>query len=171
MTDNGDLDVLDVLQDILATDRTFYGIVRFLDGARRSEIIAAHLRNTNLSLALIHRYMTAPQSLVINFPLNMDLSGNSFFDPIPVIPTPAQILAATEVNIPMPAESTCSICQENMNNATRIRACGHCFHQECISQWLSMNVRCPMCRHDVRTLLVNSTLTTSNEDGGMHTDS
>lgn len=171
MTDAQDIDVLDLLQDVLATDRAFYGIVRFLDGGHRSNIVAAHMRNTNTALAILYRYMTTSQNIVINLPMNMDLSGNSFFDAVPVVPSATQIAAASEENVQAPADTTCPICQESVSTATRLRACGHCFHHDCISQWLSINVRCPVCRHDVRSVLGNSSLSTINEDGSMHTDS
>jgi hypothetical protein len=107
-----------------------------------------------------------PTTITMNIPINMDLSGN-FFDPVPVVPTPAQIAAATETHVGG-ADMVCAICQDSVTCATRIRACGHCFHSQCISQWLGMNARCPVCRHDVR--LTNATRPSANEGGSMHSD-
>lgn len=146
-------DVLDILRDILETERTFYQMFRFLDGGSRNQLLAAHMRNTSSTLALVRLFMTQTQqtTMVMNIPLNIDLSGN-FFDPVPVVPTRAQIVAATETHRGVPANTTCAICQDEVTCATRIRACGHNFHASCIDQWFQMNPRCPVCRHDIRDL-------------------
>ncbi len=167
MSENA-LDVLDIVHEYLETDRTFYSIVRFLDGGSRNNIVAAHLRNSNQVLAILRAYMiqSVRQNVVLNIPLgNIDISGN-FFDPIQVAPTPDQVRAATEQHVNI-RDMTCSICQEPVECATRIRACGHCFHSDCISQWFTMNPRCPMCRHDIRDLQ-RSGGGLSNESSSMH---
>ena len=153
MTDMDDeISVLDVLRDIFDTERTFYGTVRFLDGQTRNHIVAAQLRNTGLALQILRTFMdrpAQPQSLV----MNIDLSGNilrNFLDPVPVIPTREELAAGTETGVTFNSNETCSICQDSVVHGTRLRNCGHCFHTDCIDQWLGMNTRCPMCRHDIR---------------------
>jgi hypothetical protein len=148
-------DVLDVLSQMIEADRQFYGVVRFLDGQHRTHVVAAHQRNSNLTLLLLREYMrTSPianMTLTIPIPTGaLDASGN-FFDPVPVVPTVDQIRAATESHVNI-RDQTCAICQEPVECATRIRHCGHCFHSSCIGQWFSMNPRCPVCRHDIRNL-------------------
>lgn len=149
---------LDVLHDIMESDRVFFNGVRFLSGQGRDSLISMHLRNTSLALGILREHeLRAAQPpppvrtttrMVLNFPL--DISGNSaFLDPVPVIPTQAQITAGVDRHIGV-MDTVCSICQENVTCATRIRGCGHCFHDQCIAQWFSMNPRCPMCRYDVR---------------------
>jgi hypothetical protein len=144
--------VLDILREIFETERTFYGTVRFLDGQTRNHIVAAQMRNTGLALQILRTFMersAQPQSLV----MNIDLSGNilrNFLDPVPVVPTREQLTAGTETNVAFGNNETCSICQETVVRGTRLRNCGHCFHADCIDQWLGMNTRCPMCRHDIR---------------------
>ena len=157
-------DILDVVHELLETDRTFYGIVRFLDGGTRNHLVAAHMRNNSQLINLLRTYLLQPATtnMVLNIPLRMDTSGN-FFDNVPVLPTQEQILAATEQHVGV-HDTTCSICQEQVECATRIRACGHCFHSDCISQWFTMNTRCPMCRYDIRT----SPAGVNNESGGVH---
>jgi len=152
----GDLEdedtVLDVLREIFDTERTFYGTVRFLEGSTRNHIVAAHLRNTSIALQILRTFMdrpAQPQSLV----MNIDLSGNilrNFLDPVPVVATPAQITAGTETGVTFTNNETCAICQDAITQGTRLRSCGHCFHADCIDQWLGMNTRCPVCRHDIR---------------------
>jgi len=151
----GDLEdedsVLDVLREIFETERTFFGTVRFLEGQTRNHVVAAQLRNTGLALQILRTFMdrpAQPASLV----MNIDLSGNilrNFLEPVPVVATHAQIVAGTETGV-APANETCSICREVIGQGTRLRNCGHCFHADCIDQWLGMNTRCPVCRHDIR---------------------
>ena len=146
-------DVLDILHSMFENERTFYGIVRFLDGGTRNHIVAAHMRNTSSTLGILRQYMTqnTTTNMVLNIPLgNIDASGN-FFDPVTVAPTDAQIQAGIERHVNA-GDANCAICQEAVPCATRIRACGHCFHHQCIMQWFTMNTRCPVCRHDIRDL-------------------
>jgi hypothetical protein len=44
--------------------------------------------------------------------------------------------------------------QEN-DNIRRIRHCGHCFNEESIQHWFRNNVRCPVCRLDIRDISEN----------------
>jgi hypothetical protein len=156
LLDMGDMEdedtVLDILREMFETERVFYGTVRFLEGSTRNHIVAAQLRNTALALQIVRMFMerpTQPQSLV----MNIDLSGNilrNFLDPVPVVATPAQIAAGTETGVAFTTNETCAICQDAIAQGTRLRNCRHCFHADCIDQWLGMNTRCPVCRHDIR---------------------
>lgn len=164
-----DTDVLDVLQGLLQTDRTFYSTIRFLDGQTRSHIVAAHLRNNSQMLAILRVWMAQPP-VTATLTLSMDASGN-FFDPVPVVATPEQITAATDRPFHPPADTNCSICQEALGEGTRLRACNHVFHDQCIDQWLQLNTRCPVCRHDVRDLQPHIVIRRNDEDRRVHPDS
>ena len=164
-------DVLDVLSQLFETEEHFYEIVRFLDGQHRTHVVAAHQRNVSLALGLLRDYMRAPASMTITVPIPvgaMDLSGN-FFDPVPVVPTPAQIRAATDLHVAV-QDQNCAICQEPVECATRIRQCGHCFHSGCIGEWFSMNPRCPVCRHDIRLQVSPRRETNVPQSDRMHSD-
>lgn len=164
MSEYETFDLLDILHGHLQTERVLFSSLRYLEGGTRNNVLAAHMRNSSQLMTILRTYQLQPTTrMVINIP--MDLSGN-FMDPVPVVPTREQIAAATEQHVGV--DTTCSICQETVTCATRIRACGHCFHGQCIQQWLSMNSRCPMCRHDLRTPLD----TTDNAQGNsVHSDS
>jgi hypothetical protein len=159
--DTEDYNVLQLLREVLVTERSFHSIVRFLDGNTRNHIVAAQLRNSSQLLSIVRTYVSHPpvvnrENIVMNIPLNaiLDPSGTfmrSFMEPVPVVPTHDQIQAATENHVGT-ADTLCAICQENVTCATRIRHCGHCFHSQCIYEWFSMNTRCPVCRHDIRDL-------------------
>jgi hypothetical protein len=47
---------------------------------------------------------------------------------------------------------SCTICRERFQSNSIIRKlqCGHIFHIGCIDQWFENNVRCPVCRTDLR---------------------
>jgi hypothetical protein len=51
-------------------------------------------------------------------------------------------------------EERCPITLENFivgENICRIRHCGHIFKSTGLMQWFQRNVRCPVCRYDIRT--------------------
>lgn len=165
---NEPTDVLGVFRDMLATNRVFYSTLRF-SGHQYGNMVREHYAQNaamlriaqtivSMSLARETRRATAqtqalpPRDNDVVYTMNIPLGSLAqFLDPIAVIPTAAQITAATET---FHAEdgTTCSICQDEVTTSTRIRRCGHRFHANCISQWFSMNPRCPMCRADIREL-------------------
>jgi len=157
---------LEIVRDVLETSRIFYQNVRYLDGHTRNQIVALHERNANLSLSIVSRWMQQPvrTTMVMNFPI--DLSG-SFMDPIPVLPTPAQVAAATELQSDL-QDTQCSICQETITSGLSIRHCGHCFHLHCIHQWFTLNPRCPVCRYDIRDFQPNALV--EPNDHSVHSD-
>jgi hypothetical protein len=164
--------VLDVFRDMLATDRVFYSTLRF-SGNQYSTMLREHyaqnaamlrIAQTLVSMSLaretreMRRAEAVPTALPtalqrdneIVYTMNIPLGSLAqFLDPVSVTPSAEQITAATDT---FHAEdgTTCSICQEEVTTSTRIRQCGHRFHATCISQWFSLNPRCPMCRTDIR---------------------
>ena len=76
-----------------------------------------------------------------------------FLNPVVVRPTAAQIATATTVETVVGEEEMCAICQDSIVSGTEARsinACDHTFHTGCIDTWFTTNVRCPVCRHDIR---------------------
>jgi hypothetical protein len=70
-----------------------------------------------------------------------------------VRPTAQQIADATSLEITGTDDEDCAICQDTMAMGTEVRTiefCEHSFHQNCIDTWFQQNVRCPVCRHDIR---------------------
>lgn len=53
-------------------------------------------------------------------------------------------------------DGICNICMDKLEHdiiSTKL-ACQHCFHQQCVKEWLcNYNVHCPVCRQDVRESL------------------
>lgn len=81
-------------------------------------------------------------------------------EPVVVAPTPQQIERATTIRVPYSTEeaehTACAICQDPLMAETDVRPlreithCEHIFHQTCIDRWFQRNVRCPVCRFDIR---------------------
>ena len=77
-------------------------------------------------------------------------------EPVVVAPTEQQVAAATAIEIVADEDEVCAICQEGMASGTEARslnACDHMFHTGCIDTWFQRNVRCPVCRHDIRDIV------------------
>ncbi len=81
----------------------------------------------------------------------------TIFTDVAVYPTRQQIIRATrevrfsEIN--EPRNTRCPISQQDFSQndvVTQIRHCGHVFYPDEINTWWERNVRCPVCRHDIR---------------------
>ena len=77
--------------------------------------------------------------------------------PVIIRPSDRQIRQATQLlrfgNINDPQNNRCPITLVNFTDqdlVTRIIFCGHIFTTESLQTWFESNVRCPMCRFDVR---------------------
>lgn len=102
--------------------------------------------------------------------VNQPTNNNSMFDilfqtislpqmeNVVVRPTPEQIRNATRSIIYSPnnvniSNSSCPITLEPFEEQqmlTQIIYCGHVFSQDGINRWFETNVRCPICRYDIR---------------------
>ncbi|KAL9385313.1 hypothetical protein Peur_022323 [Populus x canadensis] len=61
--------------------------------------------------------------------------------------------------LPGPNGSTCVICLSEYNSKETLRMipeCKHCFHADCVDEWLRMNGTCPVCRKSPSTAHVSS---------------
>ena len=92
----------------------------------------------------------------------------TFYDRIPVVPTRQQIETATRIvnfsEIENPLNNSCPVTLDRFENnsvVTQIIPCGHIFSPNGIDNWLQTNVRCPVCRCDIRDY--NSNAPTTNE--------
>ena len=84
------------------------------------------------------------------------LNLNSYdLESVIVRPTQQQIDRATTLRAAVVADESesCSVCQECYTEGQALRVIHHChhqFHKDCVDRWFERNVRCPVCRHDVR---------------------
>jgi len=93
----------------------------------------------------------------------------SFLEPIPIFPTREQIQGASAIRTLDVSDgtNTCTICQDDMSVGNTIRTlntCQHTFHISCIDMWFVSNVRCPICRHDIREIRGGATDQKNGED-------
>jgi len=109
-----------------------------------NELCYLEITNRVFQNSVRARNNAATTLLTMSIPLN-------FMDPVNVNPTAQQIANAT-APVPTPlAGTTCPICQDALTeNAVRITHCNHTYHQSCLDSWLTMSVRCPVCRYDIR---------------------
>jgi len=84
---------------------------------------------------------------------------------VPVRPTPAQISNATRLvrysEIQNPISNSCPISLDNFlpnDEVIQIHYCGHIFSKTSFDEWFCNNVRCPVCRYDIRTYRPNISL-------------
>ena len=88
-----------------------------------------------------------------------------------VHPTHDEISRATHIirygNITNPQNSTCPISLQGFVDDTevmRIRFCGHLFIPEQLEMWFRENVRCPLCRYDIRNYLGSASQSNRSEN-------
>ena len=81
----------------------------------------------------------------------------SFFSNVPIFATSEEIRRATTVvryrDIEYPLNETCPISLERFTDdsyVTQLNHCGHLFNTNELNTWFENNVRCPVCRHDIR---------------------
>jgi Ring finger domain len=101
----------------------------------------------------------------------------SFYDNITVAPTRTQIENATRIvqfsEITTPLNSSCPITLERFEettSVTQILHCGHIFTPSGIESWFESNVRCPVCRYDIRDYRAQPLPTTTREERHSWTD-
>ena len=99
---------------------------------------------------------------------NAARQNNSFYDSVPIYPSLEQINRATRVvpfsSIENPVNHSCPITLANFHSDSsvmQILHCGHIFSTENINMWFRNNVRCPVCRYDIREYNVEEN---SNEE-------
>jgi hypothetical protein len=100
----------------------------------------------------------------------------TFFSPVAIRPSENQIQHAVRTisysNIENPLNNSCPISLENFNRndeVSQIIHCGHIFSREPLQHWFQSNVRCPVCRYDIRTN--NEDLGTREQEQDSSTDS
>lgn len=95
----------------------------------------------------------------------------TIFSDVVVRPTQRQISNATheiqfrEINEPQ--NTRCPISQHDFSQndiVTQIRSCGHIFYPNEINTWWERNVRCPVCRYDIREYQDTTRNNSSNEE-------
>lgn len=145
--------------------RDIHTIQTQLFNSRRS--IDSNQNNTTTSTNTEMPQRRPPRGLNRATPLNTTASlfTNAFslnnltptFQDVIIRPTQEQINNATEIlvynNAITLVNGRCPITMEDFNigdTISRIRHCGHTFHEDSINSWFRTSVRCPVCRYDIR---------------------
>ena len=96
-------------------------------------------------------------SAILNIANPPNFATADLLQPVVVRPTISQIQRATENivygDISNNSHTQCPISQEDFqptDRVTRITQCGHIFFPNQIREWFRRNVRCPVCRFDIR---------------------
>lgn len=124
--------------------------------------INSTLPTTTNSDILTTRLLLTLMSIPSGGPMGIGIGAgdNGFLQPVVVRPTAEEIEANTTVGHVVSDESvSCAICQDILTpeqEGRKLLGCGHWFHRSCIDVWLTRNVRCPNCRHDVRVAVTST---------------
>ena len=144
----------------------------FGEDARRNPLRPSHDMRTNTAQPVRYDHIltyTLPQltTLFANDTNTNDLF-NSLFQNVVVRPTPQELDNATErITYSEDAflmNDRCPISLEEFaigDELIRIHHCGHVFTELSFSHWFQSNVRCPVCRHDIRDMSDNVTSATA----------
>ncbi|KAL5078291.1 hypothetical protein RYX36_017275 [Vicia faba] len=68
----------------------------------------------------------------------------------PEVESYPKMILGESLRLPKPNEGLCSICLNDYLPKEMIRCvpdCQHCFHAECVDEWLRMSATCPLCRN------------------------
>jgi hypothetical protein len=105
---------------------------------------------------------------------DIDISNflSNFFNTSVIIrPTNEQIQNASRIirfgDISNPLSETCPISLERFDNDDMVRQilhCGHIFCQNQFQEWFNNNVRCPVCRYDIRNYRPSATNNSVNSN-------
>jgi hypothetical protein len=98
-----------------------------------------------------------------NNPHILDFLTTFLSSAVPIRPTQQQIDNASRLirfsDIHSPNSTTCAISLEPFMPSDSVRQlhhCSHIFFPDQFNQWFQNNVRCPVCRHDIRSTTVSS---------------
>jgi Ring finger domain len=103
-----------------------------------------------------YAYYSRPMSDTIYTNIINDTVNHILPNLYPVNLTNEQIAAATETLEYSPGEYTHTVCPISLEEfvegeqVCRITHCGHMFREAAIRNWFRRNVRCPVCRYDIR---------------------
>lgn len=142
--------ILEVIESLVEGRNAFFvRTMQLTPHQQRGAMASRYMLNEICFLEIINRiYQNQLRNQTTSAVLTVSIPAG-FEDNVPVLPTQQQISSSLE-NITS-TSSNCAICQDSISSgACKIRQCGHVYHRSCILSWFAMNVRCPVCRHDIR---------------------
>ena len=156
----------------------------------REHIIELLLRNNNINniqrnqqiLPVVNTLLYPNNNIQRENNINNNINNNhilqSFFNPIPIIPTATQIENARRIaifgNITRPINNACPITLDRFNDnetVSVIRYCNHIFNTDALNNWFRENCRCPVCRYDIRSYNLTNANTNTNANANANANS
>jgi hypothetical protein len=144
------------------------------NNASRSNNNNSNNNNNNNNNSQRHESILSNPQNATNGYLNDFIRGfnygfNNFFNSNVIVrPSQQQIQNASRIvrygDIQDPLSESCPITLERFNPddiVRQIHSCGHIFCQTAFNEWFASNVRCPVCRYDIRNYTNNSDSTTT----------
>lgn len=126
-------------------------ITRVIHNPERAILNWIHYRTQLLeTITALHSSVEEEEAVIPQIQLTIPTNWG---DPVPVTATQHQIDESMH-EIPEGTDpGTCAICQDAIQHrpdGCSLRNCGHQFHDNCILEWFTHSVRCPVCRNDIR---------------------
>ncbi|KAI3886805.1 hypothetical protein MKW98_017157 [Papaver atlanticum] len=90
------------------------------------------------SATVVSQPTVAPQPMVVRTGLT-DSAIKSY----------PEVILGESGRLPNPNDTTCAICLSDFQPKETLKSmpmCNHCFHANCLEQWLPVNATCPVCR-------------------------
>jgi len=119
-----------------------------------------NISQSRYSLSSIRHRQLEQQQYQRHLPRNITptpiLFDSTFMTPVIVFPSQEQINRSSRLimfdAISSPINNSCPITHETFSNDEMVLqlACGHIFNNDAIRIWFRTNVRCPICRYDIR---------------------
>lgn len=100
--------------------------------------IKASVRRSNPGPVIEFSSSVSPQPIMI-----LGLDG-------PTIESYPKTILGESRRLPKPDDNICPICLSEYKPKETLRtipSCQHCFHADCIDEWLRLNASCPVCRN------------------------
>ncbi|KAM7272412.1 hypothetical protein ACFE04_027075 [Oxalis oulophora] len=83
----------------------------------------------------------------------------------PTIDSLPKIILGESKRLPNPDDNMCSICLCDYSAKEILKSlpkCQHCFHANCIDEWLKLNAACPICRNTPERMIDFDVCTTQS---------
>ncbi len=159
-------DIIDLLESLVESRNTFLNrTINLIQHSQRTNVFSRFMANETMYLHITSSLLRVSNnnSAVVTFTI-----PSNFTEPVIVRPTQEEINTALETITS--SNSNCAICQDLISfDGVKVRHCGHEFHRSCILSWFEINVRCPVCRQDIRdpiTQTPSASIQTSSQSQG-----
>jgi hypothetical protein len=137
-----------------------------------------NISQSRYSLSSIRQRQLEQQQYQRHLPRNITptpiLFDSTFMTPVIVFPSQEQINRSSRLimfdAISSPINNSCPITHEIFSNDEMVLqlACGHIFNNDAIRIWFRTNVRCPICRYDIRDVYSSNNANANANDNNVN---